>query len=77
MTTPPSSAETARVFAEEYGRAVATLVRVLGDIDAAEEAVAEAFAVAVERCGEMHPSDEPADHALRPFHWRTLAAWWN
>ena len=49
MPAPPSSAEIARVFAEEYGRSVATLVRVLGDIDAAEEAVAEAFAVAVDR----------------------------
>ena len=28
-----------RVFREEYGRAVAVLVRVFGDIDVAEEAV--------------------------------------
>ncbi len=38
-----------RVFREEYGRAVATLVRLLGDIELAEEAVADAFTVAVER----------------------------
>ncbi len=36
-------------FREEYGRAVSVLVRVLGDIDLAEEAVQEAFAVAVKR----------------------------
>ncbi len=42
-----SSVET--VFREEYGRAVSVLVRVLGDIDLAEEAVQEAFAVAVQR----------------------------
>ncbi|MFG1707135.1 RNA polymerase sigma factor [Nonomuraea sp. M3C6] len=36
-----------RVFREEYGRAVAVLVRIFGDIDLAEEAVQEAFAVAV------------------------------
>jgi RNA polymerase sigma-70 factor, ECF subfamily len=41
--------EIARVFRAEYGRAVAVLVRVLGDIDLAEEAVQEAFTVAVER----------------------------
>jgi RNA polymerase sigma-70 factor, ECF subfamily len=35
------------VFREEYGRAVAVLVRVFGDIDLAEEAVQEAFTVAV------------------------------
>ena len=38
-----------RVFREEYGRAVSVLVRVCGDIDAAEEAVQDAFAAAVER----------------------------
>src|SRR5215470_20309474 len=36
-------------FRREYGRCVATLVRFLGDIDLAEEAVQEAFAVAVAR----------------------------
>jgi RNA polymerase sigma-70 factor, ECF subfamily len=44
-----SASEIAGVFREEYGRAVAVLVRVLGDIDAAEEAVQEAFTAAVER----------------------------
>ena len=43
------SAEIERVFREEYGRAVSVLVRVCGDIDAAEEAVQDAFTVAVER----------------------------
>jgi len=41
--------EIARVFREESGRAVATLVRFFGDIDVAEEAVQDAFAVAVAR----------------------------
>lgn len=39
----------ARVFREEHGRVVATLVRLLGDITLAEEAVQDAFVVAVER----------------------------
>jgi RNA polymerase sigma-70 factor (ECF subfamily) len=38
-----------RVFRQESGRVVATLVRVLGDIDLAEEAVQEAFVVAAEK----------------------------
>src|SRR5207344_2851898 len=38
-----------RAYRESSGRAVATLVRVFGDIDLAEEAVQEAFAVAIER----------------------------
>jgi RNA polymerase sigma-70 factor (ECF subfamily) len=37
-----------RLFREESGRAVATLIRVLGDFDLAEEAVQDAFVVALE-----------------------------
>jgi RNA polymerase sigma-70 factor (ECF subfamily) len=38
-----------RVFRAEYGRAVAVLVRVFGGIDVAEEAVQDAFTLAVKR----------------------------
>jgi RNA polymerase sigma-70 factor, ECF subfamily len=44
-----SVTEIERVFREEYGRAVAVLVRIFGDIDVAEDAVQDAFAVASER----------------------------
>ena len=37
------------VFRREYGRCVATLIRFLGDIDAAEEAVQDAFTMAAAR----------------------------
>ena len=37
-----------RLFREEQGRAVATLIRVLGDFDLAEEAVQDAFIAALE-----------------------------
>ncbi|MFF5109987.1 RNA polymerase sigma factor [Streptosporangium sp. NPDC000509] len=46
MEGVPAS-EIDRVFRAEYGRAVAVLVRLLGDIDLAEEAVQDAFTVAV------------------------------
>ena len=42
-------AEVGRVFREESGRSVAALIRVFGDIDLAEDAVQEAFAVALRR----------------------------
>ncbi|MDN4596594.1 RNA polymerase sigma factor [Leifsonia virtsii] len=42
-------ARIARIFRADYGRAVSVLYRVLGDLDRAEDAVQEAFAVAVER----------------------------
>ena len=44
-----AAATVAAAFRLESGRAVATLVRLFGDIDIAEEAVQDAFAVAVER----------------------------
>jgi len=47
MALPASEIE--RVFREQYGRAVAVLVRIFGDIDVAEDAVQDAFAMAVQR----------------------------
>jgi RNA polymerase sigma-70 factor (ECF subfamily) len=47
--TSPSAARVGDVFRAEYGRAVAVLVRVFGDIDIAEDAVQDAFAAAVQR----------------------------
>jgi RNA polymerase sigma-70 factor (ECF subfamily) len=43
------SAQVGRIFREESGRSVAALIRVLGDIDLAEDAVQDAFAVALRR----------------------------
>jgi RNA polymerase sigma-70 factor (ECF subfamily) len=43
----PDPADVGRIFREESGRSVATLVRVFGDIDLAEDGVQEAFAVAL------------------------------
>jgi RNA polymerase sigma-70 factor, ECF subfamily len=45
----PAAPEIARVFREEYGRAVAVLARTFGDIDIAEEAAQDAFTAAMER----------------------------
>jgi len=41
--------EIERIYRTDYGRAVAVLIRVFGDIDVAEEAVQDAFTVATER----------------------------
>jgi RNA polymerase sigma-70 factor (ECF subfamily) len=46
------------VHREQWARVVATLARILGDLDLAEEAAAEAFAIAVERW----PVDGVPDH---------------
>jgi RNA polymerase sigma-70 factor, ECF subfamily len=48
-----------RVFREESGQAVATLIRVLGDFDLAEEAVQEAFLVAIQHWPSAGVPDRP------------------
>jgi RNA polymerase sigma-70 factor (ECF subfamily) len=57
MTSVPH-AEIERVFRAEYGRAVAVLTRVFGDIATAEESVQDAFTAAIERwpSGGVPPS---------------------
>jgi len=54
----PALADVERVFREEYGRAVAVLTRVFGDIDTAEDAVQDAFTEAARRWpdGGLPPS---------------------
>jgi DNA-directed RNA polymerase specialized sigma24 family protein len=43
----PGEAEIGRIFREESGRSVAALIRVFGDADVAEDAVQEAFPIAL------------------------------
>lgn len=50
----------AEIFRREYGRAVAVLTRVLGDIDAAEDAVSDAFATALQRWPQHGTPPSPA-----------------
>src|SRR5712691_5542618 len=45
----PDTSDVERVFRSESGRAVASLVRYFGDIDLAEEAVQDAFVIALQR----------------------------
>ncbi|MFF9120574.1 RNA polymerase sigma factor [Streptomyces massasporeus] len=56
----PETVDIAAVFRAEYGRAVAVLVRHLGDIDLAEEAVQDAFTTAVRRWPETGVPPSPA-----------------
>jgi RNA polymerase sigma-70 factor, ECF subfamily len=56
---PPETAAVERVFREEYGRLIATLVRRFGDIDIAEEAAGEALVVALEKWPESGVPPNP------------------
>ncbi len=59
LPPPDAHAVVDRLFREESGRAVATLIRVLGDFDLAEEAVQEAFVIALERWPSHGVPDNP------------------
>ncbi len=56
----PALADIEGVFRAEYGRAVAVLTRVFGDIDTAEDAVQDAFAEAARRWPEAGLPPSPA-----------------
>ena len=47
VTTPSEVVD--RLFREQHGRAVATLIRVLGDFDLAEESLQDAYLVAIQK----------------------------
>jgi len=49
-----------RIFREESGRILATLIRLLGDFDLAEEVMQEAFATAVERWPKQGVPSNPS-----------------
>ena len=55
-----AAVEVERVFREVYGHAVATLVRVFGDITVAEDAVQDAFVVAAQRWRDSGIPANPA-----------------
>jgi len=51
--------EIEKIFRDEAGRALATLIRLVGDFDLAEDALQDAFAVALERWPAVDPPSNP------------------
>ena len=54
---PPTDIE--KIFRDEAGRALATLIRLVGDFDRAEDALQDAFAAALERWPKQEPPSNP------------------
>src|SRR6187549_2931765 len=52
-------AEIEKIFRDEAGRALATLIRLVGDFDLAEDALQDAVAVALERWPAAGPPSNP------------------
>jgi RNA polymerase sigma-70 factor (ECF subfamily) len=61
-----------RVFRDEHGRAVAVLVRIFGDIDVAEEAVQDAFTIAVQRWPSSGLPPSPAGWIITTARHRAI-----
>src|SRR5262245_49572757 len=71
-TGKPSTSQIERVFRNEYGRAVAVLVRTFGDIDVAEEAVQDAFTAAVQRWPSSGLPPSPAGWIITTARHRAI-----
>jgi RNA polymerase sigma-70 factor (ECF subfamily) len=69
---PPAPADIEHVFRAEYGRAVAILTRVFGDIDTAEDAVQDAFAEAVRRWPQAGRPPSPAGWIITTARHRAI-----
>jgi RNA polymerase sigma-70 factor (ECF subfamily) len=54
-----TAGEIEEIFRDEAGRALATLIRLVGDFDLAEDALQDAFAVALERWPVADPPSNP------------------
>ncbi|MEU1271116.1 sigma-70 family RNA polymerase sigma factor [Streptomyces sp. NPDC005799] len=68
----PQPVDVEAVFRAEYGRAVSVLVRFLGDIDLAEEAVQDAFATALGKWPETGVPPSPAGWIITTARNRAL-----
>src|SRR5688572_15259654 len=60
LSDTAAGAAVERVFRVEQGRAIATLIRLLGDFGRAEEALAEALVIALERWPRDGVPENPA-----------------
>ena len=54
-----TSGEIEKIFRDEAGRALATLIRLVGDFDLAEDALQDAFAMALQRWPQEAPPSNP------------------
>jgi RNA polymerase sigma-70 factor (ECF subfamily) len=72
MPTPTQVLES--VFREEYGRIIATLIRLSGSFDLAEESLQEAFASAVTNWEQQGPPNNPGAWLTTVAHRKLLDA---
>ena len=74
MTEPGAGDTVERVFRAEHGRVIASLIRTFRDFDLAEEAMQDAFAVALERWPREGVPPNPAAWIATTAKRRAIAA---
>ncbi|MFN8149168.1 MAG: sigma-70 family RNA polymerase sigma factor [Candidatus Nanopelagicales bacterium] len=74
-TPEVTAAEVERVFRDDYGRAVATLTRLLGDLGLAEEAVQDALATALETWPRTGVPPSPTGWIVTTARRRAIDRW--
>ena len=72
--SPPLRADIERIYRAESGRVLASLVRLLGDLDRAEEALQEAFAAALEKWPEQGMPDNPCAWLISTGRFKAIDA---
>ena len=70
-----TSTEVERIFRDDYGRAVATLTRLLGDLGLAEEAVQDALATALETWPRTGVPPSPTGWIVTTARRRAIDRW--
>jgi RNA polymerase sigma-70 factor, ECF subfamily len=70
-----TAAEVERIFRDDYGRAVATLARLLGDVGLAEEAVQDALATALESWPRTGVPPSPTGWIVTTARRRAIDRW--
>ena len=75
MAEPVGAAEVERVFRDDYGRAVATLTRLLGDVGLAEEAVQDALVAALEAWPRTGVPPSPTGWIVTTARNRAIDRW--
>ncbi len=70
-----TAAEVERIFRDDYGRAVATLTRLLGDLGLAEEAIQDALAAALESWPRTGVPPSPTGWIVTTARRRAIDRW--
>lgn len=68
----PGRSEIEQIYTLESGRVLASLIQILGDLDVAEEALQEAFYVALEKWPKDEKGSKVGKSLVGSFRWKEV-----